>query len=234
VALLNSASKVYAGGQLASKVYLGATQVWPAGGPPVDPQIVWTEDWEGWPLGIPTATPPVSQVDGSPQIVAGKVLQSGPSGNGVRFSTAGMPHWSLEFTVVTTGTQTANHYVATLRNMAGAYVGELSLRNTEKQIWNRINYGADTLGKSVWTYAQPGPSTLRIIYEWMDDEFVKCHMFYGANLNGTMPDETTIYDKTMAAGILIGKRIGAVRLGNDSSDGLTQQFDNITLRDLTQ
>ena len=229
---LNSATGVIAGSQEAVRVYQGDTLVWEAG-EPVDPQIVWTEDWEDWPLGVPTVTPPVSQVDGSPQIVAGKVLQSGPSGNGVRFSTAGMPHWSLEFTVVVTGTQTANHYVASLRDMAGAYVGELSLRNTEKQIWNRINFGADTLGKSVWTYAQPGPSTLRIIYEWMDDEFVKCHMFYGANLNGTTPDQTLVYDKTMSVGILVGKRIGAVRLGNDGSDGITQTFDDLVLRDLT-
>ncbi len=229
---LNSATGVFAGSQEAVRVYLGDTMAWEAG-EPADPQIVWTEDWESWPLGIPSVSAPISQVDGSPSIVAGKSLQTGPSGTGCRFSVSGMSHWSLEFTVVMAGTQTTNHFIASLRDGSGTYVADLNVRNGEKQLWNRLNFGADATGKSTWTYVGTGPSTLRLIYEWWDDEYVKCHMFYGANLAGATPDQTLVYDKTMSGGILVGKRIGAVRLGNDGSDGITQTFDDLVLRDLT-
>jgi hypothetical protein len=234
--LLNTAAKMYAGSVPATAVYAGSKKVWPSGGPAPDPQIVWTENWEGWPLGAMALTPPVTLVTGGPTIVAafdGKAAESGPGSRKFTVSVEGMSHWSLDFTVRMSGTQTGNNYVASVVDSAGAYVGELSLRNTEKQIWNRINFGADTKGRSTWTYAQPGPSTIRIVYEWLNDEFLKAHLYYGANLAGTTPDQTLLFDKTMAAGILVGKRIGGVRFGNDTTTGITQQFDNLTLRDLT-
>lgn len=195
----------------------------------------WTENWESWSLGTMTVKAPVTLVTGGPTIVTGfdgKAAESGPGSRRFTVSVAGMSHWSCDFTVRMSGTQTGNNYVASVVDSTGTYVGELNLRLTEKQIWNRINFGADVKSRSVWTYAAD-PSTVRIVYEWCDDEFVKCHLFYGTNLNGLVPNETTIYDKTMAAGIIVGKRVEGVRFGNDTTTGITQQFDNLTLRDLS-
>jgi hypothetical protein len=205
-------------------------------GTPPTPKV-WTETWETWPLGAMAATPPVTLVTGGPTIVSpgidGKSAESGPGSRKFTVSVAGLTHWSLDFTVTMSGTQTGNNYIASVVDAAGVYVGELNLRLTEKQIWDRIDFGANTLGKSTWVYPGSGPATLRIIYEWKDDSHCNAHLFLGTNLNGTVPDQTLRYDSTMSSNVMVGKRVAAVRFGNDTSTGITQQFDNITLRDLT-
>lgn len=205
------------------------------GAPAVDPQIVWTEDWEGWATGSMTTTFPVTILDGTPTIessgIDGQSAQVGPSGNGFHVNVASLSHWSLEFTAKMSGTISANHYIVSARASGDVYIGDLSMRLSGNQIWNRIDFGADALGRSTWTYTNP--STVRIIYEWYDDEYLKVFLFYGANLNGTTPDETLLYDKTMVSGKLVGKRCATLRFGNNATDGITSQFDNLILRDLT-
>lgn len=205
---------------------------------PPDPQIIWMENWESRSPGALTTLYPVTQVYGGPTITAsgitGKSAETGPGASGFMLSVASMSHWSLDFKVKMSGTQTlSSHYIATVRDAANAYIGDVVLRMTEDQIWNRINFVATASGKSAWTYSEPGPVTMRIVLEWLDDQYIKTNLFLGANIDGTVADETIFYDYTMGGGDIVGKRVNNVRLGNDQSDGITQQFDDITLRDLT-
>jgi hypothetical protein len=206
--------------------------------PGPDLQVVWTEDWESRALGNLAATTPVTALVGSPTVVNGvidgKAVESGPTSQKFVVSVAGLTHWSIDFTVSMSGTQTGNNYIASVNDSAGAYVGDINLRLAEKQIWNRINFGADpTLGRSTLTYSDPGPLTVRIVYEWYNDQYAKTHLYYGSNLNGSTPDQTLLFDNVMAAAQLMGKRVETMRFGNDTTTGIVQQFDNLTLRNLS-
>lgn len=196
---------------------------------------VWVEDWEAWATGAMSVAAPVTALDGTPTItgtgIAGKSAQVGPAGNGFHVSVAGLSHWSLEFTAKMSGSISANHYIVSPRASGDVYIGDLGVRLSGRQVWNRINFNAAAAGKSTWTYANP--STVRIIYEWHNDEHTTAHLFHGANLNGTTPDETLVYDKTMDGGAFVGKRCATLRFGNNTTDGITSQFDNLILRDLT-
>ena len=142
----------------------------------------------------------------------------------IRYVTGGS--YTCEFTAKkNAGTQT-NHALVWIGKLSGVARADLQFRNDGSgKLWLRYNYIAPASGKSVGTFAVG--DVFRVRVRFVAGVSLEADLWYGANLNGAVPDETL--NVNTVADLATDAPLADAWLGNAQASGLQFMIDDVRL-----